>query len=559
MKHLPGLAILLALAACAPKAPDTPVSAVPAPVLDPARITEDVRILSSDEFEGRGPATPAEQKTVDYLVGRLQALGVEPGGDPLPSGGRAWTQDVPLMRTEIAGPVKVEVRKGRDILSWTQGEQVSIRAAQTGETRIDLKDAPLVFVGYGVSAPERDWDDFKGMDLKGKVALILVNDPDFETGEGAFGGKAMTYYGRWTYKYEEMARRGAAGALVIHETAPAAYGWVTVKNSNTAEAFDVLREDPKSQHVPVQGWIQRDATVEILRKAGLDFDTLKAGARKPDFQPVVLDGVTFSTRFDVKKDQVVSRNIVGVLPGAKHPDEWVFYTSHWDHLGIGAPDATGDTIYNGALDNAAGIAQVLEIARNFVEAPRTDRSVGFLLVGVEEKGLLGSEYYATNPLYPLSKTVAILNTDGPRPYAPAKDFSTGGDAPTTLQDMLIEVGAGLGRSYTPESRPEAGMFFRSDHFPFAKQGVPAISYKSGENLPDGTGAGKDWYDLYTRERYHQPADEFDEQAWRSDGIAADGVLLYTLGRRLADSRDWPQWKEGAEFKAARDVTAGERK
>ncbi len=530
------------------------------PTFEAQRIAEDIRILSSDEFAGREPASAHEQKTVDHLVAGMKAAGLQPGGDALPNSTRAWTQDVPLLRTEITGPIELTVRDASGALQWMQGEEVAIRAAQTGVESVQLQNAPLVFVGFGVSAPERQWDDFKGFDLKGKIALILVNDPDFETGTGSFGGKAMTYYGRWTYKYEEAARRGAAGALVIHETEPAAYGWATVKNSNTGPMFDVRRANPLEQHSHLQGWIQRDSAALLMQKAGLDFDTLKAAAKTSEFEPVTLSGVSFSARYNVAKSEVTAKNVVGVVAGRTHPEEWIFYTSHHDHLGVGPADATGDTIYNGAVDNAAGTSQVLEIARAFAKAKRPQRSVGFLFVAAEEKGLLGSEYYASTPLYPLAKTVAILNSDAPRPTGAARDFTTAGDAPSSLQDMLIEIGKTLNRAYTPESRPEAGFFFRSDHFPFAKRGVPAISYKSGEDLIEGgVEAGKRWGEMYTRDRYHQPADEYDAAEWRNDGIVADAQLLYALGRRLADSRDWPEWKAGAEFKAARDATAAERK
>ncbi len=537
------------LVACGPRPPE----------LDPARITEDVRVLSGDDFEGRAPATAGEKKTVDYLESRLSAAGLVPGGDPQPGGRRAWTQDVPLARSQVEGPLKFQVNAGRERLQWSQGMEVAIRAAQNGDARVQLTQAPVVFVGYGVTAPERRWDDFKDVDLKGKIALILVNDPDFETGSGDFGGKAMTYYGRWTYKYEEAARRGAAGALVIHETEPAAYGWQTVKNSNTGPVFDVQRQDPRAVHVPVEGWIQRDSAALLLARAGLDFDTLKTQARQREFRPAQLEGVTLDIAFDVRREAVVTKNIVAVLPGKSHPDEWVVYTAHWDHLGVGAPNAAGDAVFNGAVDNAAGVAQLLEIARAFQKAPRTQRSLAFLFAGAEEQGLLGSEYYATHPLYPLEKTVANLNTDSPRPTSPARDFMTSGDAPLTLMDTLVEVGRELKRSHSPDRRAQAGLFFRSDHFSFAKRGVPAISFKSGDDLLEGgVAAGKAWTEAYDRDRYHQPDDEFDPKTWRSDGIAADGLLLYNLGRRLADSREWPEWKAGSEFKAIRDESQAQR-
>ena len=546
---LPAALVAALVMACAPRAPQ----------FDQARITGDVRVLSGDDFEGRAPASAGEARTVDYLVSQLTAAGLEPGGDLQPGGSRAWTQDVPLARSEIDGPVRVQATAGREGLQWSQGNEVAIRAAQNGDAEVNLARAPVVFVGYGVNAPERNWDDFRNEDLKGKIALILVNDPDFETGSGDFGGKAMTYYGRWTYKYEEMARRGAAGALVIHETAPAAYGWETVKNSNTGPVFDVQRDDPRAAHVPLEGWIQRDAAALLLQKAGLKFDELKALARTREFRPVTLQGVTMDVSFSVKREQVVSKNIMAVLPGAKHAGEWVMYTAHWDHLGKREPDAEGDAIFNGAVDNAAGVAQLLEIARAFQKAPRTERSLGFLFVGAEEQGLLGSEYYATHPLYPLETTVANLNTDSPRPTSPAHDFMTSGDAPLTLMDSLIEEAGKLKRRHSPDSRPEAGLFFRSDHFSFAKRGVPAISFKSGDNLKEGgVEAGKAWSEAYNKDRYHQPNDEFDAKTWRSDGIAADAALLYALGRRLADSREWPEWKGGSEFKAIREVSKAQR-
>ena len=352
-------------------------------------IGKHIEILASDAFEGRAPATPAEAKTVGYLIEQFKAAGLKPAGD-LKDGQRAWTQDVPLARFEIDGPVKTTVKAGGETLTLDQGEDIAIRAAATGQKRVEIKDAPVVFGGYGVVAPERDWNDFKGMDLKGKVVLVLVNDPDYERGEGDFGGKAMTYYGRWTYKYEEAARQGAAGFLVIHETAPASYGWATVKNSNTNEIFDIVRADPTKAHAPLEGWVQREVAVDLLKRAGLDFEALKKDAQTRAFQPRVLEGVTFSTAFDVDARQVVSKNVVAEVTGTERPDERILYTSHWDHLGVGQPDAKGDTIYNGALDNAAGVATVLEIAKAFAQGEPPARSVDFLIVTAEEKGLLGT-------------------------------------------------------------------------------------------------------------------------------------------------------------------------
>jgi Zn-dependent M28 family amino/carboxypeptidase len=524
-----------------------------------ARMSQNIKVLSSDEFEGRGPATRAEPKTIDYIVEQFKAAGLQPGGDPKAGGGRAWTQDVPLAEFETKGPVKVSVTADGKTQDWTQGEQIAIRAAQTGVDHLSIKNAPVVFVGYGVKAPERKWDDFKGYDLKGKVALVLVNDPDFETGKGDFGGKAMTYYGRWTYKYEEAARQGAVGFLVIHERAPAAYGWNTVKNSNTNAIFDIIRADPTKAHAPLEGWVQRDPTVALFKSAGLDFEALKKQAQTRAFKPVELKGVTFSTDYDVDAKKVVSHNVVGVLPGAKHPDEHVIYTAHWDHLGVGLPDAKGDRIYNGALDNASGVSALIELANAFGRGPRPDRSIVFMSVTAEEKGLLGSEYYAANPLYPLATTVADLNMDGMNLIGRAKNVSASGDAPMTLQDDMIRQAAKHGMRFTPDAHPEAGSFYRSDHFSFVKRGVPAISFGAGNDLEKGgTAAGEAAGMAYIKDRYHQPADEFDPN-WDFSAMQQEVGVFYDLGASLADSREWPAWKPGAEFMAERAKTAGQRK
>jgi Zn-dependent M28 family amino/carboxypeptidase len=526
--------------------------------INASHLSQDIKVLASDAFEGRGPATPAEQKTVAYITQQFKAAGLQPGGDPGVAG-RSWTQNVPLAKFEITGPIQVGVKAGGQAETWTQGDQLAIRAAQTGVDHVSIKDAPVVFVGYGVKAPERNWDDFKGVDLKGKIALVLVNDPDFETGQGDFGGKAMTYYGRWTYKYEEAARQGALGFIVIHETAPAAYGWATVKNSNTDAVFDIIRKNPTEAHAPLEAWIQREPTVELFKKAGLDFEALKKQAQTRDFKPVTLNGVTFSTDFAVKAEKVISHNVVGVLPGTRHPNERVIYTAHWDHLGVGLPDARGDRIYNGALDNASGVAALLELARTFAHAPRTDRSVVFMSVTGEERGLLGSEYYAANPLYPLATTVADLNMDGMNVLGPTKDVTMSGDSAFDLRDDMIAVAKAQGLTFSPDPNPEAGHFYRSDHFPFAKRGVPALSFGSGQDLvKGGKAAGKAAAEAYVKDRYHQPADEYDAN-WDFSGMVQEVGLFYDLGRKLADSREWPQWKAGSEFKAARDETAAQRK
>jgi len=528
-----------------------------APHFDPARLSHHVEILASDAFEGRGPATPGETKAVDYIVSQFQAVGVQPGGD-LKNGKRAWTQDVPLLRSTIVGNPSLSITSNGTGMPLAQGEQIAVRAALNGDKHVTLKNVPLVFVGYGVTAPERKWDDFKDVDVRGKLIVVLINDPDFETGQGDFGGKAMTYYGRWTYKYEEAARRGAAGVLIVHETAPASYGWATVKNSNTNTMFDIVRADPKAVHTPFESWIQRDLAVKLFADSGLDFDAMKKAAQGRDFKPVPLKA-TLSADYGVDAAQIVSHNVVGRIPGTRHPDETVVYSAHWDHLGVGQPDARGDRIYNGAVDNADGISLLIEMARAFKAAPKPDRSVLFLAVTAEEKGLLGSEYYAANPLYPLGTTVGMLNTDALSTAGPARDFSISGSAKLGLLDDLIQEGTKLGRRFTPDAEQEAGHFYRSDHFPMAKRGVPAISIGSGEDLVNGgVEAGKAWREAYTRDKYHQPADEWTP-AWNATGQALDAELLFNLGQRLANSREWPNWSEDSEFRAERDKTAAARK
>ncbi|MBU4436601.1 MAG: M28 family peptidase [Alphaproteobacteria bacterium] len=533
--------------------------AADAPKIDPARLSAHIKVLSSDAFEGRGPATAGETKAVAYIVDQMKAIGLAPAGDLQKDGARAWTQDVPLGKFEITGPVAAHVTIGGETVALNQGEQVAIRAAMTNVDGVSIKDAPLVFVGYGVKAPERHWDDFKGVDLKGKIAVVLINDPDFETGTGDFGGKAMTYYGRWTYKYEEAARQGAIGMLIIHETAPASYGWATVKNSNTNVMFDIVRQQPTKSHPSMEAWIQRDVAVDLFKKAGLDFDALKAQAQTRDFKPVELTGVKFSADYKVSHEVIVSKNIAGVVKGTVHPDEYVVYSGHWDHLGVGLPDAKGDRIYNGAVDNADGVAALLELGRAFKSQPAPQRSVLFLAVTAEEKGLLGSEYYAANPLYPLSKTVGDLNIDALSAAGPAKDITTSGDGKVDLQDLLVAKAKAHGRYFTPDPLPQAGHFYRSDHFPFAKRGVPAISVGSGNDLyTGGKEAGEAAEKDYVTNRYHQPADEWSAD-WDLSGQAMDLGLFYEVGADLANSRVWPQWQAGSEFKAIRDASKADRK
>ena len=528
-----------------------------APEFSAQRLDADIKTLSSDAFEGRGPATPGEEKTIAYISAGMKAAGLQPAGDA-EKGGRSWYQKVPLLRSEIRGAPKLVLTVAGQAQPLNQGEQIAVRAAMTGQKHVTINNAPLVFVGYGVTAPERKWDDFKGLDVKGKIIVVLVNDPDFETGTGDFGGKAMTYYGRWTYKYEEAARRGAAGVMIVHETAPASYGWNTVKNSNTNTMFDIVRKDPKAQHTPFESWIQRDQAEAIFKASGLDFEAEKKKAQSRDFKPAPLKA-SFSADYDVNAEVITSHNVAGVLPGTKHADEFVVYSAHWDHLGVGLADAKGDKIYNGAVDNATGTAQLMELARAFAKGPKPERSILFLAVTAEEKGLLGSEYYASSPLYPLGKTVGVINMDGGSIAGPTRNFTISGSAKLGLLDDLTKLAAAKDRVYAPDPHPEAGGFYRSDHFPFAKRGVPAISFDGGNDLVNGgTKRGEELGEAYIKDRYHQPADQW-EPGWDYTGMTADLGLLYTLGSNLANSREWPNWSQDSEFRAARDKTAALRK
>ena len=532
-------------------------NAAQTPKFNPANLSQHVKILSSDAYEGRGPNTPGETKTVAYLIEQFKASGLQPGGD-LKNGKRVWTQAVPLGRFEIKGPVSASVSINGKSQVVKQGDDIAVRAAMNGQTAIAIKNAPLVFVGYGVKAPERNWDDFKNVDLKGKIAVVLINDPDFETGKGDFGGKSMTYYGRWTYKFEEMARQGAVGTMIVHETAPASYGWPTVKNSNTNVMFDIVRKEPGKSHANLESWIQRDLAVKWFDDAGLNFEQLKKQAQTRAFKPVELKGLRFSADYAVNAQVITSQNVLARLQGSKYPNQTVIYSGHWDHLGVGAPDAKGDTIYNGAVDNATGIAELLELAKVYGKQPKTERSVVFLAVTAEEKGLLGSEYYASNPLYPLAKTVGMINMDGLSPNGMARNFTISGTAKLDLLDMLIETAKKWELVYSPDPKPEAGYFFRSDHFPMAKRGVPAISFGAGNDLVNGgIAAGDKEEDDYTNYRYHQPADEWQSD-WTFAGMSRDLEVLYTLGRNLANSTKWPNWSKDSEFRKARDASAKER-
>ena len=530
----------------------TPVLAQQAQTFDTARLSEHARVLSDDSFQGRGIGTPAEEMVVQYLSEQYAAAGFQPGG---PNG--QWTQDVTLNRF-TASNIQARLKVGDDTIPLTPGEQIVVSTRLPGD-HVMLMDTPLVFVGYGIDAPERQWDDFKDVDVRGKILVVLVNDADFEQPElDTFGGRAMTYYGRWTYKYEEAARQGAAGVIIVHETAPASYGWATVTNSWSGPQFDIVRQNAAAERVPMEAWIQRDVAVDLFQRAGQDFEALKVAARSRDFRRVELEGATFSGMFDVATSQITTRNVLARLEGTTHPDETILYTAHWDHIGVGAPDAEGDTIFNGAVDNATGTAGLIEIARAFGAGPRPERSIVMISFTAEESGLLGSEFYASNPVYPLAKTVGGFNADAMNVYGRTARYGITGYGQSDFDERIGAKVEAQGREIQPDANPASGGYFRSDHFPLAKRGVPMTYGGSTGDFRDEPIAQREaTRSEYGRSRYHQAADEWSAD-WDLTGQAEDLQVLYEVGLDLANSRDWPAWKPGSEFAPAREATAVER-
>ncbi|MFT4156053.1 M28 family metallopeptidase [Parafilimonas sp.] len=503
-----------------------------------------IQILSSDSFEGRKPFSPGETKTVAYLENAFKQLGLEPGN------GNSYVQDVPMVEiTPEAGAVmKVQSPKGSFDLKRTDDFVVS---TENTDSMVSLNNDELVFAGYGVVAPEYNWNDYAGMDVKGKVVLVMVNDPGFGVDTTLFKGKTMTYYGRWTYKYEEAARQGAKAVLIIHNTDAASYPFSVVQSSWGTSNLYLDKRGDKQYHCALQGWVSAAAAKKILAAAGKD-SSLLLSANRRGFTAVPLHE-KLSLQVKVKAAYNTSHNVIAKITGSKRPGEYIIYTAHWDHLGIGKPDAKGDSIYNGAIDNASGAAALIEIARAFTSLKeKPERSILFLAVTAEEQGLLGSEYYAEHPIYPLPKTVADLNMDVVDAYDKKKDIVIAGAGQNELEDYLAEAGKQQGRYLAPEAHPEAGHYFRSDHFCFAKAGVPALSAGGGiDVVGKGKEYGRKLEDDYTANRYHQPADEYDA-SWTFDGGLQDMQLLFSVGEKLANESAFPQWKDGSEFKAARD-------
>jgi Zn-dependent M28 family amino/carboxypeptidase len=538
----------LALSACKKvDGPDaTALPDVTVPVIAESTMKAVTKELSLDAYEGRSPGGVGEEKTVSYLIDKFKAAGLEPGNEG------SWTQDVPLVEITAKNVSPLTIMADGPGLKFQYGTDFVIGSyRETPQTKIAGSD--MVFVGYGINAPEKGWNDYAGVDVKGKTVLILVNDPDFgtESLDGPFGGKAMTYYGRWTYKYEEAARQGAAAALIIHDTAPAAYGWDVVNSSWTGTQFLAQSKDGGASQTQGNGWIQKEAARKLFAAYGQDMGNAMAAAKQKGFKAIDM-GLKAFVSFDNVIAKKASKNVIGIMKGAKRPDEYVLYTAHWDHLGRCTPAPDGDDICNGAVDNATGTAALVTLAEAFKKQGAPDRSVVFMAVTAEESGLLGSKYYAENPVYPLAQTVGGVNMDAFSMAGPAKNLTVVGMGKSDLDLYLNAAASAENRTPEREPTPEKGFYYRSDHFSFAKLGVPMVYFEGGEDLvAGGRAAGAKAASDYTDNRYHSPKDEY-EDTWDWSGVMADLKLYYRVGRMLAMTDAWPNWKDGDEFRAIRD-------
>lgn len=553
-----------ALSACetAPRAismiDPLPPAPVPPPTISGERMSEITRVLASDEFQGRSMGGPGEAKTIAYLTEQFREAGLEPGGE---NGG--WTQTVPMIRTKLQAPMSFSVKQGSRTLPLRFPDDIYLSTVRDTDLA-RIAGAPMVFIGYGVNAPERGWDDFKGVDLKGKVAVFLVNDPDFEAaaGEpvaGKFSGQTMTYYGRWTYKFDEAARRGAIAALIVHDTPGAGYGWNVVQSA-AGENFNIVLSPDAQQPVLLQGWIQGPVAAEMFKRAGYDLADLRRKARTAEFKPIDLKA-TFSANAPVELERITSRNVIGKLTGSKYPNETVSYGGHWDAYGLGPADAQGRTVRPGAADDALGLAAMIEIARKFAAGPRPERTLLFAAWTSEERGLLGSEYYAQHPIYPHETMVANLTLDTLQFAGPVKDVVLIGKGQSEMEQLLAEAAKAQGRYVTPENHPERGLFYRADHFTLAKRGVPVLLNMALAGAYDlqngGREAGERWLSEFTGKCYHQTCDSWSPD-WNLGGAVQEAELFYDIGARLANSREWPKWLPTSEFSKVREESAAVR-
>lgn len=553
MKKLSVLAASMLIVACSP-ASEPESTATPQVEVDPYSFNENYRdylqTLSSDEFEGRAPASKGEELTVAFVEEKFRAWGLK----PYDAESNSYRQEVPLVKMtpysvsdmSFGAAELADFAYKQDMMAWSPRVQ----------EQVSLKDSEMVFAGYGIVAPEYGWNDYEGLDVAGKTVVVLVNDPGYDSGDPeVFNGKAMTYYGRWTYKFEEAARQGAAGILVIHETGPAGYGWGVVAGGSPVR-FDLARDNKNMDRAEIEGWLTQEAADKLFARIGSSYAEMRAQAQQPEFEPVALNAsvsLTVQTDFEYLN----SPNLIGYIEGSVNPEEHVIYMAHWDHMGMN-PIASDDQIYNGAQDNASGTAGVMAIAEFFASQPQPERSVVFVLVTAEERGLLGSDWYADHPMLPLSKAVAGINMDVMNVYGPMKDMVVVGHGNSELEEYLARYVEKQDRYVAPEPTPEVGSFYRSDHFNLAKRGVPMLYAKGGnDHIEFGEAYGKEQRAQYVQEAYHKPADEYDPE-WDLRGVQQDMWLYYWIGDELANSDAWPNWYAGNEFRGIREETAAER-
>ncbi|WP_286261973.1 M28 family metallopeptidase [Thalassotalea atypica] len=550
------------LMACnpAPEPTKTEVSSAAEPAASPQKAknaisktsyTANVKLLASDEFGGRAPGTKGEELTVNFLVNEFKALGLAPAN------GNSYTQSVPLTSVEVTNSPHLTFtdNNGEQIVLAYGTEQVIWSRKQISSSAIN--NSELVFVGYGINAPERGWNDYQDIDVKGKTVVMLVNDPGYATQDDSlFNGNAMTYYGRWDYKFDEASKQGAAGAIIIHDTKPAAYGWATVSASWTGPQFDMVRADKGENLAAVEGWITKEQAVGLFERAGLNLDEQYTAAQTQGFKAVPLAG-TVSASIETKINHVNSRNVAAMIKGSESPDDVFIYMAHWDHIGTD-PTVEGDGIYNGALDNATGTAGLVELARAYTAlSEKPKRSVMFLAVTAEEQGLLGSAYYAASPLVPLANTIGGLNMDGLNNFGRTKDVTVIGLGMSELESFLEKRAKEQGRTLTSDSEAEKGYFYRSDHFELAKLGVPMLYPNSGSaHIEKGVAYVEEKANEYLSNHYHGPSDEYNEN-WVMDGAIEDLQLYFLTGLDVVNAGQWPNWHQGTEFKAARDKSRKE--
>ena len=535
------------LLACTANEP-APKSGNPEAAASAADLSRRIERLSSDEYEGRAPSTPGGKAASQYIADEMAAAGLSPSGE---SG--TYFQPVELTAATVLPSSTMSISKDDALVLDGNNIENAVFWTKRLQKSVSVENSELVFVGYGVNAPEYGWNDYDGVDVKGKTVVMLVNDPGFATkDETLFKGNAMTYYGRWTYKYEEAARQGAAAAIVIHETAPASYGWDVVSGSWTGEQYDLVRPDKGASRTALEGWVTYDQANQMFASAGLDLAKMKTDAALKSFQAMPAPALTLDATIDQAVKTTTSRNVAGVLKGTTHPDEYVLYMAHWDHLGMSENVEGEDKIFNGAVDNATGTAAIIEIAEAMAERGAPERSVIFVAVTAEESGLLGSAYYGAKPLVPLAQTVGGLNIDAMLPVGETKDMKVIGFGSSELEDLLKRQLEKRGMYVVPDDKPEAGYFYRSDHISLAKLGVPMLYADPGnDHVTNGMTYGEKFAKEYTAERYHKPGDEYDN-SWDLSGIVQATDIMLDMGYDLANSEDWPNWYEGTEFRGLRD-------